>query len=291
MCSPRCVVPADNQLGETPLWCPRTQSVWWLDIENPKLQRYHPATGACTTYPIATNYLGSLALRAGGGFLIALDTALYTFDVLHGSLEHFCDVEPADNGNRLNDGRCDAQGRFWVGTMDNGLSAPAGSLYCIHPDRSVVRHQSNVIVSNSLAIAPDQRTLYFSDTRRFTTWVFDLDPMRGVLSRRRVFADFSASRERPDGACIDAQGYLWLAMFGGSRVVRYTPCGVVDRMLPLPVKNPTCVCFGGPDLATLYITTARKFLSDDELEAGPWSGGLLAVEPGVRGLPESAFAG
>jgi sugar lactone lactonase YvrE len=155
----------------------------------------------------------------------------------------------------------------------------------------VARHQGDVVVSNSIAISPDRRTLYFSDTRRFVMWAFDFDEERGVLSNRRVFVDHSAARDRPDGACVDEEGCVWVAMFAGKRIVRYRPDGTLDRTIEVPVTNPTCVCFGGADLATLYITTARKFLSPAQLEAEPLAGALLAVEPGVRGLPEAQFAG
>ena len=140
------------------------------------------------------------------------------------------------------------------------LARPSGSFYRVDPDGRVTKQFGDVIVSNTVAIAPDQRTLYFSDTRRHVTWAFDLDAAAGALSNRRIFVDHRAAAERPDGACIDADGCVWIAIFAGGRVVRYTPAGKVDRTIALPVTNPTCPCLGGPDLRTLYITTARKFL-------------------------------
>ena len=230
-------------------------------------------------------------MRRSGGFLLALDRGLHAFDPATGELAPFCEVETGPANNRLNDGRCDAQGRFWVGTMDVGLTDPTGALYSVDADGTVMRHVEGVVVSNSIAFSPDGRTLYFSDTRRFTTWAFDLDPELGVLSNRRVFVDHTAARDRPDGACVDEEGFVWVAMFAGSRIARYRPDGVLDRTIPLPVTNPTCLCFGGPDLSTLYITSARKFLSPAQLAAEPLAGALLAVEPEVRGLPEAWFAG
>ena len=290
MAKVRCVVQSGDTLGETPLWCPRSKALWWLDIETPKLQSFDPLTGRHQAFPFSTNFLGSLALRRSGGFLLALDLALHAFDPATGRLDHLCDVETGGN-NRLNDGRCDARGRFWVGTMDVGLSEPSGALYSVAADGTVTRHLDDVIVSNSIAISPDQRTLYFSDTRRFVTWAFDLDAAAGTLSNRRVFLDLTATRDRPDGACIDAEGHVWVAIFAGGRVARYRPDGTLERSIALPVTNPTCLCFGGDDLSTLYITTARKFLSPAQLEAEPLAGALLAVETGVKGLPESQFAG
>lgn len=285
----RCAVASEDVLGETPLWCEATQSLLWLDIDGARLQRFHPASGRRDVFTFRAGCAGSLALRAQGGVLIALDLALHTFDPGTGALHKLCQVEPPGWDNRLNDGRCDGRGRLWVGTMDNQLSRPHGALYRIDTDGTATRMLGDVIVSNTLALSPDQRTLYFSDTRRFVTWAFDLDLPSGELSRRRVFVDHSAARERPDGACVDAQGFLWNAVFAGGRVVRYAPDGRVDRTIALPVTNPTCVCLGGPDLRTLFITTARKFLSDEQLRAEPLAGSVLAVEVDVPGLPEARF--
>lgn len=285
----RCVLQAGDHLGETPLWCGATESLWWIDIERPKLHRMNLATGAHESVAMDCEYLGSLALCKDGRLLLARDLALETFDPGTKSFAPVCQVEPVGSGNRLNDGRCDSKGRFWVGSMDNGLSRPSGGFYRIDPDGSAHRQFGDIIVTNSVVLSPDGRTLYMSDTRRFTLWAFDLDPDDGVLSNRRVFVDYTGSGDRPDGACVDAEGFIWNAIFAGSRVVRYAPDGRIDRVVPVPVSNPTCLCFGGPDLDTLYITTARKFLTEAQLAAEPLAGALLAFEPGMRGLPEARF--
>jgi sugar lactone lactonase YvrE len=159
----------------------------------------------------------------------------------------------------------------------------------VDPDGSVHRQFGDVIVANTIAMSPNEDTLYFSDTRRYTTWRFGLDLASGTLGERKVFVDHTAVRDRPDGACVDAEGYVWNAIFGGKRVVRYAPDGRIDRVIQLPVSNPTCVCFGGPDLRTLYITTARRFLTRQQLRDEPGSGSLLAFEVEVAGLPERRF--
>jgi sugar lactone lactonase YvrE len=146
-----------------------------------------------------------------------------------------------------------------------------------------------VIVSNGIAFAPDGKTLYFTDTRRHTTWRFGLDLDDGTLSNRRVFADYTASGERPDGACVDADGGIWTAFFAGRRVVRYRPDGAIDLVVPMPVTNPTCVCFGGTDLRTLYVTSATKFLTPPQRAAEPLAGGLFAIHGLGQGLPEHRF--
>jgi sugar lactone lactonase YvrE len=285
----RCVVAANDILGETPLWCTASQSLWWLDIDGTAVQRFTPATERHDTFKFSAQYVGSLALRADGSLLVALDRALHLFDPQSGALTRFAQVEPDTLDNRLNDGRCDARGRLWVGTMDNQLTRPNGAFYRVDPDGSVTRQFGDVIVSNTVAIAPDQRTLYFSDTRRFVTWAFDLDVADGALTNRRVFVDHSATRERPDGACVDAEGCVWNAIFAGGKVIRFTPRGDVDRVVAIPTTNPTCLCFGGPDLKTLFVTTARKFLTPERLQAEPLAGAVLAFETDVPGLPEARF--
>jgi sugar lactone lactonase YvrE len=249
------------------------------------------ASGRHEAFSFDARFVGSLALCADGKLLVALDLALHTFDPESGALTKLCQVEPAQLDNRLNDGRCDKTGRFWVGTIDNQLTRPNGGFYRVDADGTITRQFGDVMVSNTVAISPDQRTLYFSDTRRYTTWAFDLDVERGTLANRRVFADHTAMRDRPDGACVDAQGYLWNAVFAGARVIRYAPDGRIDRTVEVPTTNPTCVCLGGPELKTLFITTAAKFLTAEQLRAQPLAGALLALDVDVPGLPEARFGG
>jgi len=284
-----CVVNARDQLGETPLWCPRSNRLWWIDIERPKLQSVDPMSGQHEVFPFASTFLGSLALHAAGGFMVALDNTLHHFDPASLQSKPIAEVEPFSLGTRLNDGRCDRSGRFWVGTMDAAIEKPLGSFYRIEPSGETNRLFGDIIVTNSVAISPDSRTLYMSDTRRFTLWAFDLDLDDGVLSNRRVFVDYRTNSGRPDGACVDSEGCVWNAVFAGSRVVRYTPAGSIDRVIDLPVTNPTCVCFGDPDLSTLYISTATKMIEPDILAQETLAGALLACRVGVKGLPEAMF--
>ncbi|MGE0097142.1 MAG: SMP-30/gluconolactonase/LRE family protein [Hydrogenophaga sp.] len=287
---PVCAIPVQDILGETPLWCDQTQSLLWLDIDGGKLQRFHPASGRHDMFGFDARFVGSLALtHQPQCVLLALDLALHVFDMGTGQLRLVCQVEPPENDNRLNDGRCDAFGNFWVGTMDNQLHRPQGAFYRVDAKGQAHRLFADVIVSNTVAFSPAQDRLYFSDTRRFVTWQFDMDPVAGTLAHRQVFVDHSPSRDRPDGACVDAEGFVWNAIFAGSRVVRFTPDGQIDRVIELPVTNPSCVCLGGPDLRTLYITTARKFLNRAQLRAEPLAGSVLSVEVDVPGLLEHRY--
>ncbi len=286
----RCAAPSDDVLGETPLWCELTDSLLWIDIDRATLHRLHPASGRRDAFRFAARTLGSLALRRQAGVVVlALEAGLYTFDLGSGGLTPMAELEPAAANTRLNDGRCDAQGNLWVGTMDNDLQAASGSFYRVGADGTVTRQFGDVIVSNTVAVSPDQRTLYFSDTRRYLTWAFDLDAGGGTLSNRRVFVDHRTGRDRPDGACVDRDGGLWVAIFAGGRVNRYTADGRLERSVALPVTNPTCVCLGGPDRRTLFVTTARKFLDAGQLAREPLAGSVLAFEVEVPGLPEKRF--
>jgi sugar lactone lactonase YvrE len=283
-----CVVQGEDQLGETPLWCEREGKLWWLDIERPRLQSFDPVTGQHDVHLYDATFLGSQALTVDGSHLLGCDLQLYRRDRTTGGLRHLADVE-SELDNRLNDGRVDARGRMWVGTMDNRLHRPNGSLYRVDPDGSATRVLDGVIVSNGITFSPDGKTLYFTDTRRYCSWRFDLDLDDGTITNRQVFADYSSSGERPDGACVDVDGAVWTAFFAGSRVVRYRPNGVIDLVVPMPVTNPTCVCFGGADFRTLYITSATKFLTSERRFAEPLAGGLFAIDGIGQGMPEHRF--
>jgi sugar lactone lactonase YvrE len=275
-------------LGETPLWCDRSRKLWWIDIDGRLHQSFDPATGAHQIAAHDCQFLGSQALTADGSHLLAQDLCLSRRVSDKASPIEFCEVESGLD-NRLNDGRVDARGRLWIGTMDNQLHRPNGALYRVTGDGEVTRLFGDVIVTNGIAFSPDNRTLYFTDTRRHCTWMFDFDLDDGVIRNRRVFADYSASGERPDGACVDVAGGLWTAFFSGGRLVRYRPDGTIDTVIPLPVTNPTCLCFGGGDLKTLFVTTARKFLDPEQLSIEPQAGHLLAIHGVAQGLPEHRF--
>lgn len=283
-----CVVRSGDRLGETPLWSDATQKLWWIDIERPRLQFYDPATGEHRVHDMPGTHLGSHALTRTAERLVAVDLELRLFDPETGSARHFTTVESGPD-NRLNDGRVDPRGRLWVGTMDNELHRPSGSLYRVDPDGTIVRVAREIVVSNGIAFAPDGKTLYFTDTRRFLTWAFDLDLDDGSATNQRVFADYTTTRERPDGACTDVDGCLWTAFFAGGRVVRYRPDGRIDLEIPLPVTNPTCLCFGGKDLKTLYVTSATKFLTPAQRAEEPLAGSVFAIEGVGQGLPENIF--
>ena len=284
-----CALPGRDLLGECPLWDERDQSLWWVDSRAPALRHWSPGTPTAVSFALP-EVLGSIALRAGGGLLAATRSGLHSFDPASGVLVALVDPESHLPDNRFNDGRCDRRGRFIAGSMSDLSREPSGALYRFDPDGSCSRLLDGIIVPNSLAFSPDGRTLYFADTWRERIFAFDYDPDNGAISRQRVFANTTGHQGRPDGSCVDAEGYLWNCEYGGWRVLRYAPDGRIDGAIPVPVANPTCCCFGGPDLRTLYITSATQRLTAAQLAEQPLAGSLFAVRPGVAGLAESRFA-
>jgi sugar lactone lactonase YvrE len=277
-----------DQLGECPLWDELAAMLWWVDARWPAVKRLDPATGAVMML-VLPEIVGSIALRESGGMLAATKSGIHLLDPASGALEAKIDPEPHLPDNRFNDGRCDRAGRFWAGTMSHVNREPTGSLYRFDADFRSTKLRNAIIIPHTLAFSPDGRTMYFADTNRHAIWAYDYEPESGAATGERVFAD--TGKGRPDGSCVDAEGCLWNADYGAARVVRYTPAGKVDRSFALPVTNATCCCFGGKDLDTLYITTATQRLTPEELVKQPLAGSLFALHPGVRGLPESRFAG
>ena len=286
-----CVVQSGNSLGESVIWCSRTRKVWWLDILKPCLQSFDPASGAHKVYPLPGPNCGCAALRASGGFVLAMDNGLHAFDPETGRLDFLFHPEPEPPTNRYNDGRCDRRGRFWLGTMDCDIRGPTGGFYRLGPDRSVSKIIDGISVPNSTAFSPDDRAMYFADTPRHVIWAFAFDIAAGTITNRRVFADLTDRKGLPDGSCVDADGFLWNAEFAGSRLTRYAPDGRVERTVRLPVTSPTCCCFGGERLDTLYVVSSTHRHTAGQRQAEPYSGGLLALDVGVLGLPEAMYGG
>ncbi len=286
-----CVVPGGALLGECPLWSDLEQRLYWVDIDGQAIHRYDPATSVDEQRPIAGRP-GSIALTATAGrLLVAIETSLAFFDWEGGSLDHWIELEPEGTGNRLNDGRCDPVGRFWVGTMFDQSSArrSTGMLHRVDPDGRATTVRTEIGVPNGLAFSPDGATMYFADTHRETVWAYDYDLDTGEARNERVFLDFSELPGRPDGACVDEDGCYWIACVYGWAVLRVTPDGAVDRRIDLPVEKPTMPAFGGPGLATLYVTSIGQGGSHPIAPGQHDPGGLFAVETGVRGRIEPIF--
>lgn len=280
-----CVLDAGAALGECPVWSGAEGALYWVDIEGRAVNRFDPATGTNVARQVPDK-VGAIAVRGPGRLLAAVGTELGRLDFTTGSYEPWIQLEPGDAGTRLNDGRCDPAGRFWVGSMYDPTSARIRSGH-LHRADATGEHLTlldDVGVANGLAFSPDGTTMYFADTFDRTVWAFDYDVATGMPSNRRVFLDMGDLPGKPDGASVDQDGGYWLACVRGGALVRVLPSGVVERSIELPVSSPTMCAFGGADLDVLYVTSIG-------VEDEPLSGSLLAIEPGVRGLPEPWFAG
>lgn len=282
---------AEALLGEGPLWSPRDGRLYWVDILAPAIHATDPATGRDEMTPVE-ELVGALGLRADGGFVAAARSGLRSFEPGRGLGEILAAPLAKDSGARLNDGKCDRRGRFWVGTTALDTTPDGGALFRLDPGGAAQVMQTGLHVANGMGFSPDDELFYLADSARRRIDVFDLDLATGTLANRRRFAEMAEGEGVPDGLTVDAEGCVWVALWDGWRVARFDPRGRLDRVVSLPVPRPTSVAFGGPDLSTLYVTSARVRLSAAELAEAPLSGSVFAVETeGVHGLPEPDFAG
>jgi len=285
-----CVLDIRASLGECALWAADEGVLYWVDINAPALNRYEPSTGRNVAMPMPES-IGSFAMRAGGGFVVALRGGLWLAGT-DGRLERKIAGAPYDPAHhRFNDGRCDRQGRFWVGSMNENRDANSAALYRLDPDLSFHEVEGDMMISNGLAFSPDGRTMYHADTPTHTVTAFDYEPATAARSRRRELVRFDGETDRPDGATVDAEGCYWSAFYRGGKVVRVSPRGKVLAEFPVPAMCPTMCALGGPDLTTLYVTSARQQRSAEELARLPQSGSLFAMQVDVPGVPEPRFAG
>ncbi|GHC76480.1 IclR family transcriptional regulator [Limoniibacter endophyticus] len=281
-----CVLPWGAQLGEAPVWV--ADRLYWVDMLEPAIHRFDPSTGRNESR--ALGKLVSAVLPADDDRLfVASQDGIEELDFTSGQFEAYVNPEPAMSENRLNDAKVDPDGAIWVGSMRLDASKPEGSLYRITSASDVRRMETGITVSNGIGWTPDGSTLYFVDTVPGLILAYDVDSHSGALQNRRVFAKVPDDSGRPDGLAVDADGGVYCAIWDGWRVDRYLPNGKLDFSIPLPVPRPTSVAFGGADLSTLYITSARIRLPASTLAEAPLSGGLFACKPGHKGLPLNLF--
>ncbi len=286
-----CALDARASLGECPTWSVAEQVLYWVDINAPALHRFDPATGRDVAFPMPSS-IGCFGLREGGGFIVALRDGVWLAKA-DGTLEERVAEAPYDDPShhRFNDGRVDAQGRFWAGTMNERRDAPSAGLYRVDPDFAVTRILAGLTTSNGLAWSPDGRTMYHADTPTYAVRAFDFDAASGLPTRERIFHRFTEEGDRPDGGTVDSEGCYWIALYRAGRIAKLSPSGEERASFTLPAMCPTMCAFGGPDLRTLFVTTARQHRPDHELARFPRSGSLFAMRVDVPGLPEPAFQG
>jgi sugar lactone lactonase YvrE len=297
MAEVECVVDAKCWLGEGPAWHASESALYWVDVPGKRIHRWLPATGAHHTFD-APELVTAVVIRSNGGLLAASGSGLDFFDPGSGRFTRFAAPESDLPRNRSNDAKCDRHGRFWYGTMQNNfapdmsevpITEHSGWLYRVGPEGTVTRMDGPFGICNTLAWSPDDRTMYFGDTLD-CIYAYDFEPASGTIASRRPFARVEGMGFG-DGSTIDSEGFLWNARWDGGCVIRFAPDGSVDRVVEMPCRRVTSCCFGGDDLATLYVTTVRYGLSEAELRDQPQAGGVFAIDAGVKGLPEGRFAG
>ena len=278
------VLDCKNELGEGPTWDANEGALYWVDILNNCFYRLDPATGQQRRYDVDT-MVGTVVVRASGGFVLATKRGFEFFDGQKATLIAAPEADKPES--RFNDGAVDRQGRFWAGTIANG----DGALYRLDPDLSVHKMQGGIYVSNGVGWSPDNKTMYYTDSDVRQIWAYDFDAATGGIENRRVFVQLAETDGVPDGLTVDADGFIWSAVWDGWRIVRYDPNGKVEREIKMPVQRPTSCMFGGKNLDELYFTSSRAGFSEAELQSQPYSGGLFRLKPGVKGIAETAFGG
>jgi len=283
----RCVADVGAGVGEVPTWDPLTGRLYWLDLYGPTLSAADAAGKFIGTWTLP-DMPGSFGLRPDGqGAVVATASGVYDLAFGSGTLARLHEAPYDQSDYRFNDGRCDRQGRLWFGTNRKPRSLkPAGSASFWRLDRDGLSEQfSGITIANGIAFSPAGDTMYIADSPRDEIVVFDYDRSAGKVSGRRTFATVPGG-SFPDGAAIDSEGGYWVALFNSARIARFLPSGKLDRVVESPVPQPTMICFGGPGLTTLYLTSARRFLSEAAAASAKLSGGIFACPIDVAGLAE-----
>ena len=287
-----------NHLGEGAIWSHGQEKLYWLDVPMPsKLFMLNMKNNQLSDFDMP-EMITSMAVKNDGDLIIASHHGINNFNFKNKKLTKILDLEPNLPKNRCNDGATDAKGRFWIGTMQNNISTDAkdisltensGGLYCIEGDLSFTKHESNIGVSNTVVWSPDNKKFYFTDTLTGIIYSYDFDLENVTISNKKEFAKHE--RGYPDGSTVDSEGCLWSCRWGGSCVVKFDPKGNPIDVIELPVENVTSCTFGGKNLQTLFITTARWGMNKEDMKKNPQAGGLFAIDLDTKGLPDNLFQG
>jgi sugar lactone lactonase YvrE len=297
------VTTTPSTLGESPFWHPQEHLLYWADIADCKLHRLNTFMGDVETWAMPSEP-GCFAPAKQGGFIIALRDRIVRAQAWGSELQTLAMIDHDAATTRSNDGKCDAAGRFWIGTMFEPRTAPNAQLLCWDGEALQLK-QGNAIVANALAFSPDGKTVYWADTPQHIIWAWDFDAVNSAMTNQRIFKKFNAKPDgwtsglpangnyggRPDGAAVDAQGNLWVAMFEGKRVVQLSPTGVELQSIEAPVTTCTMPAFGDDDMQTLYLTSARHNRSEIELRREPLMGCVFSIRVNVAGRPVNFYKG
>jgi sugar lactone lactonase YvrE len=286
---PRPAIDVGDHLGEGPHWDDRAGELLWVDITQGRIHAWSPASGHVRTELLSGEVSAVIPRASASGHVVAAGHRLAIRD---GKGERTLAIVEQDlQDNRFNDCKCDPQGRLWAGTMSKRRAPGTAAVYRLSAGGEIERVIAETTLSNGLAWSPHGDTMYFIDSTTQRIDAFDFDARTGDVSDRRPLVAIDPDDGLPDGMTVDAEGGIWVCLFGGAALRRYTPEGHLDTAIPLPTTNPTSPVFGGPDLRTLYITTARHRLTPDQLATEPLAGAVLTLDPGVQGLPGNRFAG
>ncbi|RDE07808.1 SMP-30/gluconolactonase/LRE family protein [Pelagibacterium lacus] len=289
---PGVVLDCRINLGESCLWDERTQTLRWINIFAGEIWSWSPFASEEPRITKLEERIGAIALREGGGLALALESGFALLDEGQHRPHRLVEIETDLDCTRLNDGRVDRQGRFVSGGVHEAIpQRPVSAVYALEPSGEARTLIESVHCANSICWSPAGDIMYFTDMPTGKIEAFDYDIGSGRVSHRRVFADLEGEPGLADGSIVDAEGCLWNAQWGGGKLVRYSPEGRVLSEVGLPVDNPTCLAFGGPDLDILFITTAWYGLDAQQRSRQPQAGSLFAFRPGVWGLKESRYAG
>jgi sugar lactone lactonase YvrE len=277
------------ELAEGPVWEPIGERLAWVDIPDRSIHWFRPSDGTHARRSLPGR-AGSIAPRVEGGMVIAMEDGFWILDAEQ-RLRHFATIPAANAETRMNDGKCDPGGRFWAGSVVREGKSRTGALWRLDADGNVTPVVTGVTMSNGMGWSPDGLTFYYIDTAVRRVDAFTFDPGSATVHHRRPLIELPDGPEKPDGMTVDAEGFLWVALWQGWAVNRYAPDGRFDLSIRLPVALVTSCVFGGPDLGDLYITTARSGLSEADFASQPLAGGVFRCRPGPRGLSPSLFAG
>ena len=280
------VLAAGDELGEGPVWHCDEEALYWVDIDGRRYHRLEPGTGRHDVVHVGEK-VGALALYRNSCVVLATERGFSFYDAGANTLTPIGDPEADKPQSQFNDGAVDRAGRFWAGTLGDGRN---NSLYRLDPDGTITRMETGIEISNGIGWSPDNRTMYYVDSMPRLIYAYDFDLTQGTLANRRVFVDRSSQRSVPDGLTVDAEGFVWVALWDGACIERYDPAGRLERTLEMPVQFPTSMAFGGPELEDLYVTSALCEIPADERHLAPLAGGLFRVRGAGRGLPEPKFA-
>lgn len=293
----RCVCDEPCILGEAPIWHPLEKVLYWVDILKSKLYRLDLKNNHHQSWMMPTN-ISCIAPNQNGGLIAAFKNGVAILNPVSNKVDYIDTL--SDDESKIsvfNDGHCDRQGRFWIGSKNPwevGASDPlkikaSGAIYRLGHEKKLIKQTDNFLVCNGLVFSLDSKYFFVANSPKRIIYRYDFDTETGTIHNPIIFVKIADDAGVPDGMTFDSQGYLWNCHFNGWRITRYTPDGKIDRVIKMPVSHPTSCCFGGSDLKTLFITSAKRDVSESELKNQPLAGALFAMEMDVPGIAESCF--